>query len=143
MSARKLQSYFGSTATLAALAGQAGRVRALQQHWEQVAPPPLAHMCKASGLQDQVLVLYANNGAIAAKVRQLAPTMLDKLKKMGLEVTAIQVRVQVSFPVQEQKPVKSLQLGSAGMESLRQLAERLEASPLRQALERLLERHAK
>jgi hypothetical protein len=143
MSARKLQSYFGATATLAALAGQARHVCALQQHWEQVAPSSLAQMCKVSGLQDQVLVLYANNGAIAAKVRQLAPTMLDKLKKRGLEVTAIQVRVQVSFPLPEQKPVKALQLGSAGMESLRQLAERLEASPLRQALERLLERHTK
>lgn len=143
MSARKLQSYFGATATLAALAGQAERVRVLQQHWEQVAPPPLNLMCKVSGLQDQVLVLYANNGAIAAKVRQLAPTMLDKFKKMGLEVTAIQVRVQVSFPAPERKPIKSLQLGSAGMDSLRQLAERLEASPLRQALERMLERHTK
>ncbi|MDP2785472.1 MAG: DUF721 domain-containing protein [Sulfurimicrobium sp.] len=143
MSARKLQSYFGATATLAALAGQAERVRALQQHWEQVAPSPLAQMCKVSGLQDQVLVLYANNGAIAAKVRQLAPTMLDKLKKRGLEVTAIQVRVQACFLAPEQKPIKTLRLGSAGVESLRQLAGRLEASPLKQALERLLERHAK
>lgn len=86
MSARKLQSYFGATATLTALAGQAGRICALQQHWEQVAPSPLAQMCKVSGLQDQVLVLYANNGAIAAKVRQLAPTMLDKLKKGALRL---------------------------------------------------------
>jgi hypothetical protein len=143
MSARKLQSYFGATATLAALAGQAERVRLLQQHWEQVAPPPFNLTCKVSGLQDQVLVLYANNGAMAAKVRQLAPTMLDKLKKRGLEVTAIQVRVQAHLLAPERKPIKTLQLGSAGMESLRQLAERLEASPLRQALERLLERHAK
>lgn len=143
MSARKLQSYFGATATLAALAGQVERVSALQQHWEQVAPSPLAQMCKVSGLQDQVLVLYANNGAMAAKVRQLAPTMLDKLKKRGLEVTAIQVRVQVSFPAPEQKPAKTLQLGPAGRASLSQLAGQLEASPLRQALERLLERHAK
>lgn len=143
MSARKLQSYFGSTATLAALAGQVERVCALQRHWEQVAPPTLAQMCQVSGLQDQVLVLYANNGAIAAKLRQLAPTMLDKLKKRGVEVTAIQVRVQARFLAPEQKPVKSLRLGTAGRESLRQLAERLDASPLKQALESMLERHAK
>lgn len=141
MSARKLQSYFGATATLAALAGQAERMRTLQQHWEQVAPQPLAETCQVGGVQDQILVLYANNGAIAAKIRQLAPTLLDKFKKKGLEVTAIQVRVQVHRPAPDKKPVRRPQLGSAGMDSLRQLAERLEASPLRQALERMLERH--
>lgn len=143
MSARKLQSYFSATTTLAALAGGAERVRALQQLWEQVAPQELARSCKASGLRDHVLVLYANNGAIAAKVRQLAPTMLDKFKKKGLEVTAIQVRVQVLFPERGVKPIKTLRLGSVGRESLRQLADRLADSPLKQTLERLLDRHAK
>lgn len=143
MSARKLQSFLSSTSSLAALASQAERVRALQRHWEQVAPPSFAQTCKVSGLRDQILVLYANNGAIAAKVRQLAPTMLDKLKKRGLEVTAIQVRVQACSLKPEQKPIKTLRLGVAGKDSLQQLAERLEESPLKQALERMLKRHAK
>lgn len=142
MSARKFQSYLGSTATLAALAGQVERVLDLQRQWEKVAPPVLAQACRVSGLQDRVLVLYANNGAIAAKVRQLAPTMLDKFQKRGVEVTAILVRVQARYLMPEQKPIKNLQIGAAGRESLRRLAEQLERSPLKQALERLLERHA-
>lgn len=141
MNARKLQSYFGATATLAALAGQAERMRTLQQYWEQVAPQPLAETCQVGGARDQVLVLYANNGAIAAKIRQLAPTLLDKFKKNGFEVTAIQVRVQVHRPAPDKKPARRPRIGSVGMASLRQLAERLEASPLRKALERMLERH--
>lgn len=142
MSARTLQSYLGSTAALAALTGRVEHVLELQRQWERVAPPVLAQACRVSGLQDRVLVLYASNGAIAAKVRQLAPTMLDKFQKRGVEVTAILVRVQARFLVPEQKPIKNLRIGSAGRENLRQLAERLEYSPLRQALERLLERHA-
>ncbi len=142
MSARKFQSYLGSTATLAALSSQVGRVLELQRQWEKVAPPVLAQACRVSGLQDQVLVLYANNGAIAAKVRQLAPTMLDKFQKRGVEVTAILVRVQARFLAPEQKPIKNLQIGMAGRESLRRLADQLAHSPLKQALERLLERHA-
>lgn len=142
MSARKFQSYLGSTAALAALVDRAEYVLELQRQWERVAPPVLAQACRVSGLRDQVLVLYANNGAIAAKVRQLAPTMLDKFQKRGVEVTAILVRVQAWFLAPEQKPIKNLRIGSAGRESLRQLAERLECSPLKQALERLLERHA-
>jgi hypothetical protein len=114
----------------------------LQRQWESIAPPVLAQACKVSGLKDQVLVLYANNGAIAAKVRQLAPSLLDKLQQRGVEVTAILVRVQARFLVSEQKPIKNLRIGAAGRESLRQLAGKLENSPLKQALERLLERHA-
>lgn len=143
MSARKLQSYFASTANLAALSGKVEHLRELQRQWERNAPPPLAQMCRVSGVQDRVLVVYASNGAIAAKARQLAPTILEKFQKKGLEVTAILVRVQARHLTEYQKPIKTLRLGRAGTERLRELAERLDESPLRQALERMLERHAK
>lgn len=142
MSARKLQSFLGSTATLAALLKQAERLSELQRLWEQVAPPPFAKTCKVGGLHGQVLVLYANNGAIAAKIRQLAPTLQEKFQKKGFEVTSILVRVQARFLAPEKKPVKALRLGAAGTASLRQLADQLGDSPLRQALENMLKRHA-
>ncbi|MFH1494065.1 MAG: DUF721 domain-containing protein [Pseudomonadota bacterium] len=142
MSVRKLQSYFTSTTGLAALAERIARLTELQRLWEKLAPPPLAQMCKVSGLQDRILVLYANNGAIAAKVRQLAPTVLEKFQKRGLEVTAILVRVQAGFRLPEERPPKTLRLGSAGATRLGQLADQLEASPLKQAIEAMLERHA-
>lgn len=142
MSVRKLQSFFGSTTNLAALAERVARLSELQRLWESLAPPPLARMCRISGLQDRILVLYANNGAIATKVRQLAPTMLEKFQKRGVEVTAILVRVQADFRLPQKPPAKTLRLGAAGLASLRQLAERLEASPLKQAIEEMLERHA-
>lgn len=142
MSVRKLQSYFSSTAGLAVLAGRVARLSELQHAWEMLALPPLARMCRVSGLQDGVLVVYANNGAIAAKVRQLAPTLLEKFQKKGLEVTAILVRVQADFRPPRERPPKTLRLGSAGVASLRQLAGRLEESPLRRAIETMLERHA-
>jgi len=142
MSTRKLQSYFGSTATLAALSSHVEHLLELQRIWEKLAPPPLAQECRVSGLQDRILVVYANNGAIAAKVRQLAPTVLEKFQKRGVEVTAILVRVQARFLAQEAKPIKTLLLGPAGSASLRQLAARLAESPLKRALEQMLERHA-
>lgn len=141
MSARKFRSYLESS-PLAPLTGQVERMLELQQHWEKVAPPALAMTCKAAGLKDRILILYAINGAIAAKALQLAPTMLNKLQKRGVEVTAIQVRVQAPFMSPERKPIKRLRIGTAGRAYLRQLAGRLEDSPLKQALERLLERHA-
>ncbi|PWB59405.1 MAG: hypothetical protein C3F18_00920 [Nitrosomonadales bacterium] len=142
MSVRKLQSYFTSTAGLAALAERVAHVSELQHLWETLAPPPLARMCRISGLQDRILVVYASNGAIAAKARQLAPTLLEKFQKRGFEVTSILVRVQASFRPPQERPPKTLRLGAAGAASLRQLAGRLEDSPLKQALEKMLERHA-
>lgn len=142
MSARKLQSYFASTANLAALSGKVAHLRELQAQWEKHAPPPLAQMCRVSGVQDRILVVYAGNGAIAAKARQLAPTILEKFQKNGLEVTAILVRVQANRPAQYEKPIKTLRLGNAGAQRLRELAGRLAESPLKDALERMLERHA-
>jgi hypothetical protein len=142
MSVRKLQSYFTSTTGLAALAERVARVSELQRLWENLAPQPLSQLCKVSGLQDRILVVYANNGAIAAKVRQLAPTVLEKFQKRGVEVTAILVRVQASYRPPQERPPKTLRLGSAGFASLRQLAGQLEGSPLKQALEAMLERHA-
>ncbi|MFA5241869.1 MAG: DUF721 domain-containing protein [Sulfuricella sp.] len=142
MSVRKLQSYLTSTTSLAALAERIAHVSKLQRLWERLAPPPLAQMCRVSGLQDRILVLYANNGAIAAKIRQLAPTVLEKFQKNGVEVTAILVRVQADFRPLRERPPKTLRLGSAGAASLRQLAVQLEESPLKRALEAMLERHA-
>ena len=142
MSVRKLQSYFTSTSGLSALAEGVARLTELQRLWEKLAPPPLAQMCRVSGLQDRILVLYANNGAIAAKARQLAPTLLEKFQKRGLEVTAILVRVQAGFRPSDEKRPKTLRLSSAGMASLSRLAGQLEASPLKRALQVMLERHA-
>ncbi len=142
MSVRKLQSYFTSATSLAALAARVAHLSELQRLWEKLAPPPLAQMCKISGLQDRVLVLYANNGAIAAKARQLAPTLLEKFQKRGFEVTSILVRVQAGFRPRQEKPPKTLRLGPAGVASFRQLAGELEESPLKQAIEAMLKRHA-
>lgn len=142
MSVRKLQSYFSSATGFAALAERVAYLSELQRVWEGLAPQPLAQMCQISGLQDRVLVLYANNGAIAAKARQLAPTLLEKFQKKGFEVTSILVRVQAGFAPHREKPPKTLSLGTAGTESLRQLAGELEDSPLRQAIEAMLKRHA-
>lgn len=143
MSAQKLQSWLSSGAVLSSLANQAAQLGELQRLWETLAPVPLGSTCRVAGVKDRALMLYANNGAMAAKVRQLAPSLLDKLQKKGLEVTAIQVRVQVDASWQPVKPTKNLVLGAVACESLHGLADQLEDSPLRAAVEKMLKRHAK
>lgn len=142
MSARKLRSFFGSSATLAALSAQVDHLLELQRVWTRIAPPSLVQSCNVASLRDGVMALYASNGAVAAKVRQLTLSLLEKAKKNGVEVTAISVRVQARPLPREDKPIKTLRFGPAALASMRQLAGGLDPSPLREALERLLQRHA-
>lgn len=138
MSAQKLQSWLASGAVLSSLAHQAAALGNLQRVWETLAPAPLGSACRVGGIKESVLLLYANNGAVAAKVRQLAPSLLEKLKKKGLEVTSIQVRVQVDVMGEPVRLPKNRVLDEVARESLRDLAEHLEESPLRAALEKML-----
>lgn len=141
MSVRTIQSYIGSATPLAILSEQVARLLSLQRTWESVAPQRLAHFCQVASLRDRTLVLYANNGAVAAKVRQLVPSLLEKFQKKGLEITAILVRVQAGSMTAVSDPPKTMRLEGCALDALRQLTERLGASPLREALEKMLERH--
>lgn len=142
MSVRKLQSYLGATTSLATLSEQVKRLRALQGAWESLAFPALAQSCKVGSLRDQTLVLYASNGAVAAKTRQLIPSILEKFQKMGFEVTVILVRVQARSMSPASRPQKALRLGMTARDALRKLADQVGASPLQDSLTRMLERHA-
>ncbi|MGH8710041.1 MAG: hypothetical protein ACREVA_01790, partial [Burkholderiales bacterium] len=82
--------------------------------------------------------LFADNGAVAAKLKQLTPSLLVKFQKRGYEVTAI--RVEVQPPPRQAPPRKKIRLSGKAADHLQELAERLPVSPLRAALEGLLVR---
>jgi len=96
--------------------------------------------------QGPVLLLLAAHGAAAARVRQVVPTLLARLQERGSPVAAIRVRVQPDINRQGdwdmpavRKPHTS-QLGPTGLASMTELAQNLEDSPLREAVQALLAR---
>jgi hypothetical protein len=79
----------------------------------------------------------ANNSAVAAKLRQIAPELLKQLQLQGCEVTVIQVKVQVTItPDKPAKPSPAL-ISTQGKVHLNELADSLHDSPLKLALQRL------
>src|SRR5437868_6247587 len=97
--------------------------------------------------QEQTLLLLAAHGAAAARVRQVVPSLLSRLQQRGSRISAIRVRVQPdvtrmgdwdSGPVQRapRKPMPE-----TGLSSLRDLAQTLPDSPLRDAVRSLLAHH--
>lgn len=84
-----------------------------------------------------LLTIAANNAAVAAKLRQIVPDLLQKLKPLQpAEVTGIQVKVQVSNPAPV-LPRHHAQLGPKGRLEINHLLDALADSPLKSALQKL------
>lgn len=133
---QRLNSYFDASQELRQLSRKIGQLLALQRHYEQIAPPSLARTSHVMQLDQKILTLVADNGAVAAKLRQLAPRLAQLFQQGGHEVTAIQVKVQVALPpiAPTTSPVA---LSSTGQKRLMASAEKLPDSSLKNALQRL------
>jgi hypothetical protein len=142
MSDTSVDNYLRSSKELVRLGKKADKLIALQRVYETIAPPHLASCGQVVNLKSGKVVVLASNGAAAAKLRQIAPSLTDGFVSSGLEVTGVEVRVQVArheaVAVEE---ARTRMLGARTRKQLYDLSEQLpESSPLRTALERLLRR---
>jgi hypothetical protein len=112
------------------------QLRSFQLLYEKVAPASLLRASSVLKIEQNILTLAANNGAIATKLRQMTPDLVRQLQQHGCEVTGIQVKVQVSIPPSS-RPVAPSALSLEGKKQVADLAESLTDSPLKSALQRL------
>ena len=133
---QRLTSYLAATPELRQLSRTAAQLMALQRYYVQHAIPGLARSSHVQTLESHILTLAADNSAVAAKLRQIAPQLLLLFQNGGHEVTGIQVCVQVTVPP-IQPASAPLVIGSAAREHLNELAGELQESPLKDALLRL------
>ena len=148
MAARKINFYLGSlrlTPEHQRLFSYTDKLTAMQQVFMKIAPPQLAQRCALGAFVEGDLTIYARSGAIAAKLRQMLPSLLLKFRARGYEVTAIRIAVQANYNsiTDTEKVVKRLEIGQAGLESLSNLVSALPASQLRTAVAQLLKKQAK
>lgn len=133
---QRLNSILSSSLELRQLSGKVRQLRALQEHYAQIAPPSLLKFSQILNADHGVLTLAANNGAVAAKLTQMAPTLTQQLQLRGCEVTGIQVKVQVTIPLSHHTTSPVI-LSTEGKNQLNVLASSLADSPLKSALQRL------
>lgn len=95
MPTRKFSALIVETAGLSALNRTTQRISALQRLYTVCAPPEFVQASRVVGDRDGVLVVAADNGAIAAKLKQLTPRLLKNLQKQSAQITGIRVQVQV------------------------------------------------
>ncbi|MBB5017314.1 hypothetical protein HNQ59_000578 [Chitinivorax tropicus] len=119
---------------------QAERMLAIHRRVASLLP------AQGNGLQvvrwdGSVLVIFAENAAIATRVRQQVPSLLKKLAGAGFGATDIRIKVSVV----EEKPMqpKHAQMSDAALASLAELADAVKAPEVRDKLDALLQRQLK
>jgi len=122
------------------LAEQASRLQRLQTLLDALLPAYLLPGTRIANLKRGVVVIHADSGAVAVKLRQLAPRLAEGLTQQGAEVTGIQVRVQAGRRITANSRQKATsKLGLRPKQALTSLAAGLEDdSPLKRSLEKLL-----
>lgn len=134
MHSKNLRAYLGTAAGMAGLLPQAERLIELRRIYSKLVPQQLLRSSSIVNYKRQVVVIFADNNAVAAKLRLLSPRLIDDFSKVAVEVTGIRVEVQPRpDPVSAIVP-KRAKLSQAGAESLEALASQLPDSKLKQAL---------
>jgi hypothetical protein len=115
---------------------QVRRLLALQDILTEVLPDSLASSTTVALSATDELILFADNGAVAAKIKQIAPRILTFFQERTQEVTAIRVQVQVRIR-HNPLPPKHISLSPIARQAISELSATLDASPLKSALQRL------
>lgn len=125
---------------VAKLTAHAGRLLQLQRQLEVALPRQLAKVVRVANFRLGKVVLHAANGAVAAKLRQVLPGLVEHYRQNGTEINEIEVKVQPMRPSTPNKiEERTANIGDSAKQGLTSFAQKLpEDAPLRAALERLI-----
>ena len=135
-----LLEHLGAAEAFSRLAEQARRLQLLQKLLEAALPAYLLPGTHVANFKQGKIIIHADSGAVAVKLRQLAPRLAEGFIHQGYEVTAIDVRVQARRPTPSaSRPRSAKTLGEKSKQSLTSLSAGLgDDSPLKHALDKLL-----
>jgi len=141
MSDTRVGPLLDSLPELQALNRELRQLAALQKALAEVVPGNLATSASVALVKAGELILVADNGAVAAKLRQMAPRILASLRQRGYDITGIRLQVQVRIR-DNPLPQKQISMTAGASDAIDLLSKRLTPSPLTAALKRL-GRHGK
>jgi hypothetical protein len=131
-----------ATEELKALQARTRRLLELQTLYFRSAPRELATSSRVKSYRAGTLFVFADNSAVAAKLKQLAPRLLASIQKNEAEVTALHIGVQVRDAQRTYKSLKTV-LPPQAIEEFDALATRITDTELKLALANLVSRHGK
>jgi hypothetical protein len=137
---RSLEDYLSADAGLARLSAHARRLLQFQRLFEAVTP--LARQSRIANVRLGKIIIHANNGTVATKLRQLEPRLIAVFRNEVTEVTGLDIRLQpMSGSPGSIKREPTAGIGPRQKHALTSLADGLpEGSSLKDALKRLVSR---
>lgn len=137
-----LRRFLTTGDTLAKLQDHAGRLRRLQVALEAALPPQLASQYRVGNLIDDELVIFAQSGAAAVRLKQMIPSVIERLRMTGHVVFNIKVKIlSPNVAPSPERPPTQRQLSGSARDHLTDFAASLPAdSELRISIERLARR---
>ncbi|MVW80807.1 DciA family protein [Bordetella sp. 02P26C-1] len=137
--------WLGHDARGAGVLATARRHLQIQQAIGAILPPTLGVVCVVAKLEPPRLQLAVPSAAHAAKLRQLAPRIVQALNTQGWNLNEITVRVQAGMPRPGSKaprpPKEAQPLGPTALGAFETLQESLRPGPLADAVAKLLAHH--
>ena len=129
-----------ATEELKTLQARTRRLLELQTLYSRSVPRELAASSRVKNYKTGTLFVSADNAAVAAKLKQLAPRTLMSLREVEAEVTAIRIEVQVTGAQRVYKSAKKA-LTPDAVEKFDSLTRRVPDGALKTALAALVKRH--
>lgn len=124
------------------LAHAAGLIR-LASAYQAMVPTHLGQASRLANMKAGTVVIHTESGAVAGKLRQMVPSLLDKFAQIGIHVQRIEVKVRTEMqPAEERRQPEQKPLSAGTRKELTLLSESLPPSALRTAIEQLLVRAA-
>ncbi|HYH40411.1 MAG TPA: DciA family protein [Burkholderiales bacterium] len=138
----KIGSLLGTSDALKALSARTRRIQELQTLYLRSAPRELAGSSRVKDCRTGTLLISADNAAVAAKLKQQAPSLLASIRKTEREITGIRIEVQVGGAASERRyKSKKIPLSPDALEKIDGLSKRVSDDGLKNALSRLVRRH--
>jgi len=139
MSIKEIKTILDDAPELRALTRRSRQLLHLQRHVRAALPAAIASRTVVANFSSGILTIAVDNGAAAAKIRQIVPRLLNKLRGQEPELNAIKVLVQVTAD-HKPLPKKQIFLDHKARNALLTLSSRLGTSPLRSAVLQLADR---
>jgi len=142
MAVQKLGALLGTKGEFKALVQKTRRLAELHERYAGLAPPELARSSRVAGFRSGTLVLWADNAAVAAKLKQLTPRLMTALNQLANEITSIRVQVQPVQVTRRAEKNRALSgLPPHAVQQFEKLATSVPESPLKQAIASLVAHH--
>jgi len=112
----------------------------LSRQYEKFVPAGLGRLSRVANYKSGKIVIHADNGAVAAKLRQMSAGLCQRFCSEGMQCSGMEIKVQPRENPYQSTPSHLKPLSAKSGASLRETAAAMPAdSPLRAALQHLLD----